>query len=72
MVVPLFVSISSLNQEYAVSRWRQTQTVPETSPAIANSHEVTLKKKSVSARGQLYNLKLSKFVFSENRVSAEG
>ena len=72
MVVPLFVSISSLNQEYAESRWRQTQTVPETSPAIANSQEVTLKKKSVSARGQLYNLKLSKFVFSENRVSAEG
>lgn len=72
MVVPLFVSIYSLNQEYAVSRWRQTQTVPETSPAIANSYEVTLKKKSVSARGQLYNLKLSKFVFSENRVSAEG
>lgn len=72
MVVPLFVSIYSLNQEYAVSRWRQTRTVPETSPAIANSYEVTLKKKSVSARGQLYNLKLSKFVFSENRVSAEG
>lgn len=72
MVVPLFVSVYSLNREYTVSRWRQTQTVPETSPAIANSHEVTLKKTSVSARGQLYNLKLSKFVFSENRVSAEG
>lgn len=72
MVVPLFISIYSLNQEHTISCWRQTQTIPETSPVIANSHEATLKKKSMSARGQLYNLKLSKFVFSEKRMSAEG
>jgi hypothetical protein len=50
-VKSLFISVYCLNQEYTVPCWLEIQSTLEMSPAIPKYHEVTLKKRSMSARG---------------------
>lgn len=51
MVISLFILVYWLNQEYTGPHWFEIQSILEMNSAIAKYHEVTLKKRSMSARG---------------------